>query len=147
MIWQQRASSRLLALILVPAICGFLLVQTDVMGSASADSKEIKKLVKEFKKAVRGEEHDNAIDIGRQIAAYGTEDAMEALYDLGYKEGRNPKVYASVCEELSRLDGIIEFISSGMTRSIARVISASGCTLRMFWPSRPTSAVRSTIRS
>ncbi|MEE2857522.1 MAG: hypothetical protein VX949_09045, partial [Planctomycetota bacterium] len=111
MIWQLRASSRLLALFLVPAICGFLLVQTDVMGFASPDSKEIKKLVKDFKKAVRGEEHDNAIDIGRQIAAYGTEDAMEALYDLGYKEGRNPKVYSSVCEELSRLDGIIEFIS------------------------------------
>ena len=111
MIWKLRGSNRLLALFLVPALFGFLLVQTDLMGSAAPDSKQIKKLVKEFKKAVQGQEHDNAIDIGRQIAAYGTEDAMEALYDLGYKEGRNPKVYSSVCEELSRLDGIIEFIS------------------------------------
>lgn len=76
------------------------------------DSKEIKKLSKNFTKAVRGQESDNAINIVRQISAYGTEDALEALYDMGYKEGTIPAVYEVVCEELSLMDGILAYLET-----------------------------------
>ena len=75
------------------------------------DAKEIKKLAKSFSKAVRGQESDNAINIVRQISIYGTEDAMEALYDMGYKEATIPSVYTVICEELSRIDGILEYLT------------------------------------
>ena len=76
------------------------------------DSKEIKKLSKDFTKAIRGQESENAINIVRQVSAYGTEDALEALYDMGYKEGTIPAVYEVICEELSLMDGILAYLET-----------------------------------
>ena len=36
---------------------------------------------------------------------------METLYDMGYKEATIPSVYTVICEELSRIDGILEYLT------------------------------------
>ncbi|NRA75722.1 MAG: hypothetical protein HRU16_07235, partial [Planctomycetes bacterium] len=106
--------SRVLLAISLVAIFGISLVGPQILAestSTGVDSKEIKKLAKSFTKAVRGQETENAIEIVRQIAIYGTEDALEALYDMGYKEATIPSVYTVICEELCRLDGILEYLT------------------------------------
>ena len=115
MIYQNRSTRGSLALLWITMVCGIF--SFAVLDATSApDSKEIKKLAKSFRKAVQGDNADNAIDIARQIAAYGTEDAVETLYDLGFKDGRNPTVYSTICEELSRMDGCVDFISERYTK-------------------------------
>ena len=114
----QRVISLTLALMLLPAL-GSLFWQEAAVASVTMDSKEIKKLVKNCKKAMIGEDFDHASDLVRQIAGYGTEDSLEALYDLGFKTNPNPRVYEAICEELSRHDGMIEFVTAryGKTKS------------------------------
>ena len=105
---------RLRVLLAVPLVAICFLCATSPQAIAEPvhafDSKEIKKLSKSFTKAVRGQESDNAINLVRQISIYGTEDALDALYDLGYKEGTIPAVYDVICEELTRMDGILTYL-------------------------------------
>ncbi|MDE0961244.1 MAG: hypothetical protein OSB09_10725 [Planctomycetota bacterium] len=110
MIYQNRKLRGALVLLWITVLCSFFSF-TVLDASSAPDSKAIKKLAKSFRKALLAENPDNAIDIVKQISAYGTEDSMETLYDLGFKDGRNPKVYSTICEELSRMDGCVAFIS------------------------------------
>ncbi|HIK81961.1 MAG TPA: hypothetical protein EYF93_03580, partial [Planctomycetes bacterium] len=110
MIYQNRTTRGSLALLWITMVCGIFSFAV-LEASSAADSKEIKKLAKSFRRALQGENTDNAIDIVRQIAAYGTEDSVDTLYDLGFKDGRNPTVYSTICEELSRMDGCVDFIT------------------------------------
>ncbi len=106
--------SRILLAISLVAIFGVSLVGPQILAEPTApgfDSKEIKKLAKSFSKAVRAQQSDNAINIVRQISVYGSEDAMETLYDMGYKEATIPSIYSVICEELSRMDGILEYLT------------------------------------
>ncbi len=81
------------------------------LGNSVLDTKQIKKLKKDYGKAIQGQQHDAAIDVIRQITAYGTADALETVYDLGYANGTVPSVYEVICEELSIMTGIIDHIS------------------------------------
>lgn len=91
----------------------FSIQPADLSASSSAalDAKQIKKLKKEYGKAIQGQQNDAAIDVIRQISAFGTADALEAVYDLGYANGSVPAVYDVICEELSIMTGIVEHIT------------------------------------
>lgn len=101
--------SRILTLLVVCA-CSFMFADFSVAAEAM-DAKEIKKLKKSYGKAIQGQENDSAIDIIRQISAYGTSDALETVYDLGYANGSVPSVYDVICEELSMMTSIVEHIT------------------------------------
>ena len=109
----SRLSGRsLFALLALLLICVWLQPHTlSALENASFDAKQIKKLKKEYGKAIQGQQNDAAIDVIRQITAYGTPDALETVYDLGYANGSVPAVYDVICEELSIMDGIVEHIT------------------------------------
>ncbi|OUU24592.1 MAG: hypothetical protein CBC13_03180 [Planctomycetia bacterium TMED53] len=103
----------LLGLLALLVVC-FSLQPADLSASSNGvfDAKQIKKLKKDYAKAIQGQQNDSAIDVIRQISAYGTPDALETVYDLGYQNGSVPAVYDVICEELSMMTGIVEHIST-----------------------------------
>lgn len=103
----------LLGLLALFAFC-LSSLPTDLSASSNAalDAKQIKKLKKDYGKAIQGQQNDSAIDVIRQITAFGTPDALETVYDLGYQNGSVPTVYDVICEELSMMTGIVEHIST-----------------------------------
>ena len=103
----------LLGLLALFAFC-LSILPTDLSASSSSalDAKQIKKLKKDYGKAIQGQQNDSAIDVIRQITAFGTPDALETVYDLGYQNGSVPAVYDVICEELSMMTGIVEHIST-----------------------------------
>ncbi|MGB1070727.1 MAG: hypothetical protein ACPG1Z_03595 [Planctomycetota bacterium] len=103
----------LLGLLALFAFC-LSSLPTDLSASSNAalDAKQIKKLKKDYGKAIQGQQNDSAIDVIRQITAFGTPDALETVYDLGYQNGSVPAVYDVICEELSMMTGIVEHIAT-----------------------------------
>ena len=103
----------LLGLLALFAFC-LSSLPTDLSASSNAalDAKQIKKLKKDYGKAIQGQQNDSAIDVIRQITAFGTPDALETVYDLGYQNGSVPAVYDVICEELSMMTGSVEHIST-----------------------------------
>ncbi|HIN80344.1 MAG TPA: VWA domain-containing protein [Planctomycetes bacterium] len=89
-----------------------LLIALGLMLPVFADSKEIRKLKKEFARAAAEQNEDQQISIIREIAGFGSEDALETVYELGRDHAKTPALYAATLDELASLDGILEYLQA-----------------------------------
>ena len=75
-----------------------------------ADSKQIKKLKKSIAKAAAAENESELLGLMRDLADFESEDATEALYDVGFDHASTPAAYEEVKKLLGRRDGVLPFL-------------------------------------
>ncbi|MCI0650595.1 MAG: HEAT repeat domain-containing protein [Planctomycetes bacterium] len=91
-----------------------LLFASFVMSAALAiplhAASELKGLKKDVEKAIQAGSEDEAIGLMAQIGALGTEDAIEALFLIGLKLGKTPKLYQAAGDEVAKCAGAAAFL-------------------------------------
>lgn len=89
-----------------------LAVVLGLLGVTPVHAGDTKKLLKDFRKAIAKDEIDGAISVLDEIIAVGGEDALDALYTLGFGElSASPRVYDAVLAGFSKVDGAMAFLS------------------------------------